>query len=167
MSTPNVDVSKLVPGDRFYRVVHYTVTKVDGNSVDTKSDTAGLSTISTGLVECSAFSTNQYSCEEKLTRTQLAQKIETLGHAAFRVTFHKAVSANDVADALEEDDGDDPGTDAKKIKAHRTKRRKLLKETMKGKERVMHCKLYRTDAFDASIELGRYQVIDLEVFDQN
>lgn len=151
----NVDISKLKVGDRFYRVVHYQVTANDGKSIHTKSDTAGMSTISASLVECSAFTTDQFATEVKLTRTQLAQKIETLGHAAFRVKFRKAVSPNDVADGL---DGADVAT--------KTKRRKVVKGLMEGEERVMHCKLFRTEEFDASIELGRYRVVDLEAYEK-
>lgn len=33
---------------------------------------------------------------------------------------------------------------------------------MEGEERVMHARLHRTEEFDASMELGRYRVIDLD-----
>jgi hypothetical protein len=151
--TKRCDVTKLKPGDKFYRIIHYEVTSVDGDMVSTKSDTAGLSSISASLVERSAFATNQYATEERITRTQLAQKIETLGHAAFRVKFNKQVNANDVADGLE-------GKDTE----NKTKRRKVIKALMKGEERIMHARLFRTDDFDASMELGRYRVIDLEAY---
>lgn len=145
------DVSKLKVGDKFYRVVHYEVTSVVGDSVHTISDTAGQSTISSGLVEKSAYTTNQYVAEHKVTRTELAQKIETLGHAAFKVVFRKQVIANDIADGLV---GADVTTQAK--------RRKVVKQLMEGEERVMHARLHRTEEFDASMELGRYRVIDLD-----
>lgn len=147
----HTDVSKLKVGDKFYRVVHYEVTGIEGDSIHTISDTAGQNTISAGLVEKSAFTTNQYVVEKKATRTQLAQKIETLGHAAFRVVFRKQKSPNDIADGL---DGADVTTQAK--------RRKVVKQLMEGEERVMHARLHRTEEFDASMELGRYRVIDLD-----
>jgi hypothetical protein len=53
------DVSKLQIGDKFYRVVHYEVTGIEGNNVHTHSDTAGHSSISKGLVENSAYTTHQ------------------------------------------------------------------------------------------------------------
>ena len=145
------DVSQLKIGDKFYRVVHYEVTGIEGDSVHTKSDTAGRSTISKGLVENSAYTTNQYVEVKKVTRTQLAQKIETLGHAAFKVIFKKQVAVNDVADGLS---GADVTTQAK--------RRKVVKNLMEGEERVIHARLHRTEDFDASMELGRYRVIDLD-----
>lgn len=145
------DVSKLKIGDKFYRVVHYEVTDIDGNDIHTVSDTAGNSYLSKSLVEKSAFTTDQYVTEQKVTRTELAQKIETLGHAAFKVVFRKHVASNDVADGI----GDaDVSTQAK--------RRKIVKKLMEGEERVMHCRLHRTEEFDASMELGRYRVIDLD-----
>jgi N-acetylmuramoyl-L-alanine amidase CwlA len=74
------DVSQLKIGDKFYRVVHYEVTGIEGNNVHTKSDTAGHSTISKSLVENSSYTTNQYVEKKKVTRTQLAQKIDQCGN---------------------------------------------------------------------------------------
>lgn len=145
------DVSKLRAGDIFYRVLQYKVTAVDDDYVHTTSDVAGESIIGLSLVEKSAFTTHQYTEEVKFTRTQLAQKIETLGHAAFRVTFKKLSSPNDVADGLSTAD-----------MSTQAKRRKIVKQLMEGEERVLHAKLHRTEDFDAAMELGRYRVIDLE-----
>ena len=145
------DVSKLREGDIFYRVLHYKVTAVDDGYVHTTSDVAGDSAIAVSLVQKSAFVTNQYAEEVKVTRTRLAQKIETLGHAAFRVTFRKQTTSTDVADGLL---GADVST--------QTKRRKIVKQLMEGEERVMHARLHRTEDFDAAMELGRYRVVDLE-----
>jgi hypothetical protein len=146
------DVKKLKIGDIFYRVVHYEVTSLSGGDVGTFSDTAGDHWISSDLVEKSAYTTNQFVSEKKVTRSEMAQKIETLGHAAFKVMFRKMVPPNDIADGL---DGADLGTQAK--------RRKLVKTLTDGEERVMHCRLHRSEQFDAAMELGRYRVVDLEV----
>lgn len=62
--------------------MYYEVTSVDGGTVHTKSDTAGLSSISSSLVENTAFTTDQFEREERVTRTQMSQKMETFGHAA-------------------------------------------------------------------------------------
>ena len=61
------------------------------------------------------------------------------------------MTPNDVADGL---DGADCGTKAK--------RRKVVKDLMEGKTRVMHARLYRTEQFDASMELGRFRLVDLD-----
>jgi hypothetical protein len=145
------DVSKLTRGDKFYRVVYYEVENVHGDTVHTKSDTAGLSSISSSLVQRTAFTTDQYKREERVTRTEMSQRMETFGHAAFRVTYEKKKEATDVADELEDAD-----------MSTKAKRRKVMKEAMKGVERVMHARLYRTEDFDASMELGRYRVVDLD-----
>jgi hypothetical protein len=39
---------------------------------------------------------------------------------------------------------------------------KVVKNLMEGEERVIHARLHRTEDFDASMELGRYRVIDLD-----
>jgi len=147
---PRTNISKLKVGDYFYRVLHYEVTGIGGGSINTYSDVAGDSSIATSLVENSAFTTSQFVTEKKVTRTEMAQHIEGLGHAAFRVTFTKMVNPNDIADNLE---GADLGTQAK--------RRKLVKTLMDGEERVMHCRLHRSEQFDAAMELGRYRVVDI------
>ena len=77
--------------------------------------------------------------------------LETLGHAAFEVVFKKQVASNDVADGLV---GEDITTQAE--------RRKIVRRLMEGEERVMHARLHRTEEFGASMELGRYRVIDLD-----
>ena len=61
------------------------------------------------------------------------------------------MAVNDVADGLS---GADVTTQAK--------RRKVVKSLMEGEERVIHARLHRTEDFDASMELGRYRVIDLD-----
>ena len=87
----------------------------------------------------------------------MARKLETIGHAAFKVTFKKQVATNDVADGL---DGADVSTQAK--------RRKVIKQLMEGAERVMHARMARTADDDSALELGRYKVLDLdELFKHN
>ena len=145
------NASDLKPGDTLYEVSYHTVRSVDNEFVHVTTEGGGDVKISRSVVEDSIFSTDQYEHEKKVTLTELAQKIETLGHSAFRVTFRLQVTPNDVADGLE---GADCGTKAK--------RRKLVKDLMEGKTRVMHARLHRTDEFDASQELGRYLLVDLD-----
>lgn len=150
------DPDALKAGDHLYEVSYYVVESVDDEYVHVAHPlTNSKMQISRNIVRDQIYSTDQYASEQKMTRTELAQKIETLGHAAFRVTFRKQVSSNDVADAL---DGKDLGTQAK--------RRKVVKGLMEGEERVMHARLLRSKEFDAALELGRYKVIDLKQFDE-
>lgn len=147
------DIEKLKVGDILYEVTYYVVEGKSEDTVNVKSSDGTDMSISNDIVTRGIFTTNQYEKEIKVTRTQLAQKIETLGHAAFRVTFQKQVTSNEVADGIS---GQDMGSQAK--------RRKVVKTLMEGEKRVMHARLYRTSEFDASMELGRYKVIDLEHF---
>lgn len=144
-------VSDLSPGDIMYEVTYYVVKSADGDRVRVETPSGTPISISSSLVEETIFTTSQYKEEHKVSRTQLAQKIEGLGHAAFRVTFQKQVSSNDVADGL-----------ADKDLGSQAKRRRVMKGLMEGETRVMHCKLHRSAEFDASMELGRYKVVDLE-----
>ena len=139
-----------------YEVTYYVVQDPQENGVDVKTCDGNEMHISNGIITDNIYTTNQYERSTKLTRTQLAQKIETLGHAAFRVTFNKQVTSSDIADGI---DGKDIGTQAK--------RRKVVKTLMDGEQRVMHARLRRTDDYDASMELGRYKVIDLDFFAKN
>lgn len=97
------DVSKLKKGDILYEVTYYKVQDADEDAdhIDVEAIPGGPMRISKGIVTECHHATDQYEKEEKVTRTQLAQKIETLGHAAFRVTFRKQVAENDIADGLE------------------------------------------------------------------
>ena len=152
MAEYKCDPASLKAGDILYEVSYHTVNKVDDEYVYvTTEGGTGQIRISRSIVRDSIFSTDQYAKEEKITRTMLAQKIEGLGHAAFRVSFKLQVASNDVADGL---DNADMST--------KTKRRKLIKELLDGKPRVMHARLFRTKDFDASMELGRYRVVDLD-----
>lgn len=150
------DATKLVPGEFLYEVTYYKVLSVDDKDVHVIDNTGNKLLISRDVVERLDYSTTQFTSEVKMTRSELAQKIEGLGHAAFRVKFRKQVAPNDLADAL---DGKDITTQAK--------RRKIVKELMEGEERVMHAKLVRSDEFDAAMEMGRYRVYDLTELDKH
>ena len=149
------DASALKAGDKLYEVSYYTVESVDDEYVRAKCSKSGRIKIHKNIVSTAIFSTDQYAREERLTRTQLAQKLETLGHAAFRVTFRKQVTSNDVADGLEDADV-----------GSKSKRRKLVKSLMEGERRVMHARLLRSEEFDAAMELGRFKVIDLDALEK-
>jgi len=152
------DADRLESGDHLYEVTGYTVEKVNNDdTVDVKDLNGNRLTIGRSVVESAIFSTKQHTSEKKVTKTQLAQKMETLGRASFRVTFQKQVSSNDVADGLE-NAFDENEFDV----ASKAKRRKVVKQLMEGTQRVMHAKLLMSDEFDVAMELGRFRVIDLE-----
>ena len=151
---PKAEASKVQVGERLALFNYYTVTSTDKAWIHVKDEKGNGLSIARDIVDQSMTSTTQFQREEEVTRTRLANIIGTAGHAAFRVTFTKAVEPNAVADALADKIDDVKGTQAK--------RRKVVREAMRGEERVMHCRLCRSGE---PTELGRYQVIDLEAQD--
>ena len=145
------DASRLVPGEHMYEVTYYTVDRVDNSDVHVTDSKGTKMRISRSLAESSIYTTTQFAKEVKLTRTEMARLIESLGQSAFKVVFNKQVTSNDVADGLENED-----------LGNKAKRRKVLKKLWEGTERTMNARLFRTDEFDVAMELGRYRVIDLD-----
>ena len=119
---------------------YYVVRYKDSEWVHVTDENGKEMRISLSLVDNQMVSTSQFEREEAVTRTQLALKIEGLGHAPFRVPFNKQVGATAVADGLA---GEDIGTQAK--------RRRVVKKLMEGEKRVMHAKLYRSTEDDVQM----------------
>lgn len=130
---------------------YYRVESIDHEYIHVVDEKGNRLRISKGVVDDSMDSTDQYAKSEKVTRTRLAQIMEGVGHAAFRVTFQKQVNSTSIADELEDKD-----------LSTKAKRRKVVNELMKGEKRVMYAKLKRSFEDDVEMELGRYKVIDLE-----
>tara|TARA_B110000902_G_C14089508_1_gene506281 strand:+ start:279 stop:815 length:537 start_codon:yes stop_codon:yes gene_type:complete len=149
MSAKTADLKR---GDFLTLFNYYTFDHMDEEGFAHVTDEKGnIIRIHGKIVEKSMDSTSQHVNEVKVTRTRLAQIMEGLGHAAFRVTFEKQVDPSAVADGLEDCDV-----------SNKAKRRKLVAKLMKGETRVMHAKLLRSKEDDVQMELGRYKVIDLE-----
>lgn len=149
---PLADDKKVVVGEHLAIVNYYTVTGTDSEWIHCK-DTRGNAIRVGRAVVPTMMSTSQYTREVKTTRTEIAQKIESAGHAPMRIKFYKQIKNNDVADGL---DGKDLSTTAK--------RRKVLNQLMKGELRDIHCKLKRSKEDDVQMELGRFRVDDLELY---
>ncbi len=130
---------------------YYKVESIDHEYIHVVDERGNRLRISKGIVNDSMHSTDQYAKSERVTRTRLAQLIEGIGHAAFRVTFQKQVTPTSIADELEDRD-----------LSTKAKRRKVVNEIMRGEKRVMYAKLQRSIEDDVLLELGRYKVIDLE-----
>jgi hypothetical protein len=148
---PNARESVVVVGERLALHNYYVVTAVDAQWIHCQDHLGNNVKIGRPIVEQSMSSTTQYHTSVRATRTQMAQRLEGVGHAAFRVTFTKQVTHTTVADGL---DTQDLGTQAK--------RRKVVKDLMVGENRVMHARLWRSSDDDVEMELGRYRVVDLE-----
>lgn len=148
---PNARANAVVVGERLALHNYYTVTSVDSEYINCIDHAGHAVRIGRDIVDDSMSSTSQYHTSTRATRTQIAQRLDGIGHAAFRVTFTKQVTHTAVADALH---GEEMATQAK--------RRKLVKDLMVGEERVMHARLWRSEDDSAEAELGRYRVVDLE-----
>jgi hypothetical protein len=148
---PRAAFAKVEVGERLALFTYYVVTKTDKDNIYVTDQQGQQLRISAKIVDDSMVSTSQFTEVKKVTKTQLAVIMEGLGHSCFRVTFHKQVVANSVADGL---NGEDISTSAK--------RRKIVQTLMKGEARVMHARLWRGKEDDVEMELGRYKVVDLE-----
>ena len=140
-SAPKATADKVVVGERLALHNYFLVTEVDGEYVHCTDHNGQGVRIGRSIVTDAMTSTTQYTKSEKVTKTRLAQIMEGLGHAAFRVTFNKQVAPNLVADGLE---GKDLGSQAK--------RRKVVKSLMEGEQRVMHARLCRSHEDDVEME---------------
>jgi hypothetical protein len=100
-------------------------------------------------------STSHYASEQLVTPTTLSAMPETFKEEPFGVTFNKKVEPNDVADAL--------ASRLEEAGESQAKRRKVMRELMKGERRVMNAKL-RLDMYGKPImPRGRFSVLDLDV----
>lgn len=148
------DSNKVVLGEHLALFSYYKVTELDqGDGFISCVDTTNGKQIRIGkgiIDDGTVHSTQQFTDEVKVTRTRLHAIMAGIGHTAFRVTFGKQVTDNAVADALNNADI-----------STQSKRRKLVKQAMRGEQRMMHARMCRKDA-DVE-ELGRWKVIDLEV----
>ena len=142
---------KVEVGEHLALFNYYVATDIDSEYVHCKDQNGQAVRISRSIVDQSMTSTSQHTRSEKVTKTRLSQLICNAGHATFRVTFRKQVSHTGVADGL---DGKDMSTSAK--------RRKVVKSLMEGEQRVMHCRLQRSEEDEVEMELGRYKVVDLQ-----
>ena len=148
----SVTVDNLKQGDQLTLFNYYKVDRVEGDFVIVEDKHGSKISIHKEIVGESMHCTSQFGKEIKTTRSAIAAKMKTLGHAAFRVTFDKQVTAVMVSDGLEGRDTSTP-----------SKRRKVVAELMKGERRVMHARLHRSSEDDPEMEFGRFKVIDLEL----
>jgi hypothetical protein len=151
MTTPRAASKKVVVGERLALFNYYKVDKIDAEDIHCTDENGQTLRISHSIVDNSMVSTTQYTESKKVTRSELARRIETFGHAPFQVKFNKQVQANTVADGLDKED-----------LSSQAKRRKLVSKLMKGEERIMHARLWRSAEDENEIELGRFKVVDLE-----
>ena len=153
-----IEYKDLKVGERLSRTQYYQVKEISngwGTPSLTVENEWGFSFTINGreIVENEMCSAEQFTETEKVTRTELAELLETAGDAIFTVCFSKQVKEKDAKKALES------FLDQKGRKTELKKKVKdLAKQVLGGEERKLIGYLLRTEP-----KMGRSQVIDLEI----
>jgi hypothetical protein len=141
-----LDASALKAGDFLSRISYMRVLGVDGDSVEVENKDGFRWSVRKSILEAEACAADQFSTEQKVTRTELARILEQdVRDSVFSACFTKLPDPRDQEALL---DGADISTTAK--------RRRLAKELTVGKERVIFAHITDTH------EMGRLPVHDLE-----
>ena len=141
------DIAKLKTGDILSELNYIKVVSVSDDRCEVEDALSGQKwSVSKSILETQAYTSNQFTSCEKVTRTELARILEVdIRDKAFSVCFTKMPQLADQEKLLESADMSTPA-----------KRRKVAKELGVGEERVMHA--FATDTH----EMGRLPVYDLE-----
>ena len=144
-------------GDRIWTINHFTVQAVNAHTIDIIDEAGNKSKVSNSIIANEYHSTSRYTTTEKVSRTEMVNKMKHAGHGAFTVTFNKAIDNNTLADKIGAAmDSDTIGTQAK--------RRKFCNAENKGEERTMQARLDRDPQTRAANddEFGRVPVFDID-----
>lgn len=141
-----LDSSRLKLGECLSRIQYMTVCDIKGTAVTVKDESGFEWTVDKSILEKQAYSAEQFSATEKVTRTELARIVEQdIRDAAFSCAFNKLPTASDQDKLLE---NADISTAAK--------RKRIAKDLCTGAERILRGHIVDTH------ELGRMPVYDLE-----
>lgn len=146
------DADRLQVGDRLSRIQYYEIIEVDETRENfTVQNEQGFKfKVTRGIIQAEMVSASQYEREEKVSRTELVEKLEGAGDTCFTVVFHKQATDKQVADLLADLEGKDLSTDRG--------RRALARELLHGEERALVGYLKTAEP-----KMGRSLVVDLEV----
>lgn len=138
-------------GDVLSETQFYTVNKVVGNDVELENDLGETIVVNNKYVEACLFST-QFEKEEKITRTELAQKFLASANVALEVTFTKQVKEADVVKEITE------AYSNSTPKEFEAKMKKAVKGALNGETRVLRGR--HSGSID---DFGRVHVVDMEI----
>lgn len=141
--------SVLQAGDVLSETQYYTVQRVTPDGVDIINERGFPFHISKGIVEEGMFASNQYGETVEVTRTQLIEIFSQVKDTVFEVCYLTQPKADDINEAIES------ANKGKIIPVAELK--KVVKETYKGKERILTGYLISTET-----GFGRSLVIDLK-----
>lgn len=152
--TVRTSVDHLEVGSRLSETQYYIVKDVDSRGVHLVNERGMPLTVSKKIVEEGMYSDGQYTSEEKISRSELIQKLANCGDAIFTVSFHKLPNADDINEAI-------ASINKGKIQSQAVTKA-AIKEAYKGRERILTGYLVNVET-----DFGRTRVIDLEVEQTN
>ncbi|MGD1712750.1 hypothetical protein [Dapis sp. BLCC M172] len=147
------DFTQIKVGDNLSEVQYYSVTKVLEDELELTNERGYQITVAKGIVEEGMYFAQQYEKEQKVSRTELCELLESAGDTVFTVNFRKKIKEEDVLEAvlstLKGQELTSPQAQ-KQLKAS-------VKQALQGEERTLVGYLLQTEP-----KMGRSQVIDLE-----
>jgi len=158
--TPKRLRDEVKPGQHLYEMNYHIVKSVERDASGVLqsvlvANLKGVESIIPAELVDALRSSSHHTAEYLKNPTELSRMPETFKEEPFRVTFNKKVEPNTVADAL--------ASRLEEAGESQAKRRKVMRELMKGERRVMNAKL-RLDMYGKPImERGRFSVLDLDV----
>jgi len=148
MST--TDFKKLKVGDKLSETQYYEVAKIVGNQVQLTTDTGGSVVVDEGYVNNYLTSASQFTKEEKITKTALADLIAGYPRTAITISYQKQVKSEDVVSEIQ------AAYENSTPKEFATKLKKAVQNGLNGEERTIVGRHYNSK--DAG---GRLQFIDM------
>jgi hypothetical protein len=142
------DVSQIEIGDRFSETQYYQCINRDRDRIQVRNERGYEFWISSDIVREGLFSADQFTDEQKMTRTELVEILEGAKDTIFTVNFHKQIKTADVSKRIKQKAGQ---------KILSSKSAALAKDLLAGEERTLIGYLV-----DVEPKMGRSQVIDLE-----
>lgn len=142
----------LKPGDVLSETSFYKVEKVVGNRVQLQVDNGDSVVFDQGYVDNFLASADQFSKEEKVSKTELTEIFLSYPRTAITVNFNKQVKEADVAKEIQE------AYENSNPKEFSTKMKQALKKGLAGEARTMIGRHFGTQD-----EFGRVQFIDMSI----
>jgi hypothetical protein len=142
----------LKPGQVLSETSFFKVEKVVGDRVQLQAENGESVVLNAGYVDSFLSSGDQFSKEEKVTRTEMADIMMSNARTAMTLSYNKQVKEADVVKEISEAyENSTPKEALNKMKA-------AVKKGLSGEERVMRGRHYGTKD-----EFGRTHFIDMDV----
>lgn len=147
----HIGEGKILSETQYYKVIF-----TNSVGITVVNDRSLKFTISNNIVEEGIYSADQFSEEEKITKTQMAELFSHIGDTVFTVNFNKQLKDKDAREGLF-DLYANKGGNILSEKDYQSKVKEVLKSVFKGEERTLIGHRIGSD-----FNLGRSHVIDLQ-----